>query len=536
MLMRKIIILFLSAAALLGCTREVLDTPTNAYVFSAEALTVAEGEDIPVRLSFSSGGLDVDNAAWGNPWEKAVFHGAVYDSYGRVVENAVFSGPDGILADGTIVNIPRSGRYDLVVGALRKGDYVLKVNMETRYTVDTWASTTMCVTDAEEPHVRPDPGGPVMMEWFSVPDKNAGLDVDDQGNIVLDLRFYNVVTPFRFTSVITPPDATDPTITVKSKDDTILLSEVDGGLTMVLSPLKVGVTSVEAVSGDGGVRRTFGVRVIETYPDAEGFTLPTDDGERDAYDLDVAGRLALDINEYNSGNPFQYTCKPIPSGAVLPGLTADSDDKAVLLASIGGDGLLVLTPQKPGYATVTVSTTGGGIVRTMRVAVISNFSLVIDTVEENPSEEDKKTAIFPCKLTIKSTSDWLPSGLHVEVYGKGTGRVDLTDPADYFIVDSLRNARSAFWSFEEKVPVIYLSGSGSAYNVYTRLMKKVASISVAIHHSDDYPDYYDYVSNFRLYSIRLSFVIRQDYDTNIYRGVVDERYDSPKYRIYQYLN
>ena len=519
-----------------SCTKEIADVATNPYVFSATATTVSEGEDIPLMLTFSDGGYAVDNGAWGDSWKKATFHCEILDSRGRVVETAVVSGPTGVLVEGSRVDIPRSGRLDLVVSSLREGDYTIKINMRTRYTVDTWASTDIRVTEkkGEVPPVVPP--AKVLAEWFTVPDKDNGHDVDTDGNIILDLRYFNVTNPYRFTSVMVPENVSDRRIVIDVRDEDILAGSVTDGTTMVLVPKKVGVTRVEAVSGDGAVKRGFGVRVIETHPGADGFSLPTDNDEKGNYDLDVAGRLALDINEWNSSKPFRYTCRPIPDGSVLPGLKAESDTPDVLGASVEDPATLVLTPKKPGYATVTVSTTDGKVIRTMRVAVISNFKILIDAVESEPSEEDKAVAIFPCRLTLAADSKWIPEMMHVETYGKATGRVDLTDPSDYFKVDSLKNARTAFWSFEEKVNILILGDGPSAYDVYKRLMRKVGAIQVLCHHSDDYPDYYDYVRNFKLYAVTLQFGIRQNFDTNIYRGTVVTKYDSPQYRLYQYLH
>ena len=196
----------------------------------------------------------------------------------------------------------------------------------------------------------------------------------------------------------------------------------------------------------------------------------------------------------------------------------------------------MLTPGKVGYATVTVSTTDGRIVRTLKVAVISKFTVTAAALEQTPSDDDKAAGIFPCMITFKSDSKYMPTTFFVDVYGKATGRIDLTDPADYFTKEELKNARSAFYSFEEKRPVVYLSNGNSAYDVYTNLQKKVSTNGEIIHHSADWPNYHDYAAYYRLQTIVLQITVRESYDTNLYRCTLNKTYDSPENKIYQYLH
>lgn len=521
-------------AAMSGCNGiEVVDEDINAYSLVASVDNVQEGNDIPVHLYFSDAGLQVDNKSWGDKWKNANFYGFVYDSMGREVENTVFSGPSGVLAKGAVFDVDPSGKMDIIIGGLREGSYMLKLNIRTRYAVNTWATASFAVM--ERGGVIPPPSENIPVEDIIVPGKDNGLEIDEIGNIILDLRYFGAANPFRFVATVRPDNATNKQLLGQSDNAGVADIRIEGQTLLVITPKTVGVCKMSVSSADGAVTRTFGVKVINTPPDADGFTLPTDDSERNNYDFDVAGRLALDINEYNDGNPFEYTCRPIPAGAAKPSLVASSSDENILVATIRDGNQLKLTPKSPGYVTVTVSTTNGSIVRTMKVAVYSRIQLIIKAVEEAQSEEDKVTGIFPCKLTVHASSSWLPKVLQMEVYGKATGRIDLTDPVDYFKVDSLKNTRTAYYSFEEKVPLLYLANGNSNYNVYTRLMKKVAAMGAVVHHSADWPNYKDYIIYFRLYQVKLNFSVKEDFDTNLYRISIVEEYNSPEHRLYHYL-
>lgn len=518
-----------------GCAaKEVIDENVNAYSFSAVAESVQEGDDIPVHLYFSDGGLIVDNPSWGDKWKGATFYAEMKDSRGRTVDNAVYSGPGGVIANGSVLDISSTGKMDIVVGALREGTYTLDINMKTRYTVDTWASTTITVRERTEAPVTP-PAGDIYVDDFTVPSSSNGLEIDNIGNIVLDLRIFNADNPFKFRSTVRPDDATNKQLVAASGDPSLAAIRVESQTILVITPVKVGTVAMTVRSADGNAQKSFGVRVIETLPDTEGFTLPSDDSEKGNYDFDVAGRLQLDINEWNDGNPFQYTCKPIPSDAAKPSLVASSDTPEVVTAVIRDGNRLVLVPKKPGYAVITVSTTDGDIVRQMRVAVVSKFNIIVDAVEDAQSDDDKKSGVFPCRLTVKTSSKYTPSRLRVQVYAKATGRVDLTDPADYFKVDSLKNSRTAYYSYQDKIPVLYQSSGNSAYDLYNRVMKKISAMGVVIHHSADWPNYKDYISYFRLYKIDLGVSVIEEFDTNLYQVTLQEKYNSPEHKLYQYL-
>ena len=537
--MKRSITILAAGAVLAACTTEIEDEAVNAYAFTASAETVREGEDISVHLAFTDAGFRGDNASWGDEWSKAEFHPVLKDSYGREVMNAVYSGPGGVLADGSVIDISRSGKIDIVIGSLREGSYTLSVNMRTRYTVDTWASVSFHVR--ERAADSPDPGHKVLVEDFTVPGSGNGLETETVGGkeyIILDLRFFNDSTPFVFTSRVLPENATDRSLKAMSDDPATVSASIRQGTlsTLVLVPHRTGRTDVTMASTDGAVTKSFGVMVIETAPDPDGFTLPTDDGERDAFDFDVAGRLALDINEYNAGNPFMYTCRPVPSNAAAPVLEALSDTPEVVAASVTGGNRLRLVPGRPGYATVTVCTSDGSLVRTMRVAVYSAFTVTAAAKEDEPSDDEKAAGVFPCWITFTSDSEWMPSTLFIDVYGTATGRIDLTDPADYFKDAELKNARSAFTTYEDRRAVVYLSNGNSAYDVCTNLQKKVTLKGTAVHHSDDWPKYYDYTAYYRLQSISLQLTVRESFDTNLYRYTLRRTYDSPANRIYQYLH
>lgn len=532
------IILPLMAVLLAGvsCAKnEVPDENVGAWSFTATVGTAVEGEDIPVTLTFKDAGLRVDNASWGDKWRGAAFHGELYDREGRKVENAIFSGPNGVLGEDSVVNLLDGGQINIVIGALRVGEYYLKVRLRSRYAVDSWASAGFSVDVNDKPGT-PSPGDEdVLVEDFTVPDENCGLEIDPIGDIILDLKYYNAANPFKYLSTVRPANATNRKLIAASGNPSVAAAFVTGETTIVVVPTAVGQVDVTVRSEDGNAERTFGVLVIESEPDASGFTVPTDDGEKDAFDLDVAGRLALDINEYDSDHPFDYTCKSIPSGAVDLSLMAKSDNEDVLVASIRNGNELRLTPIMPGYATVTFSTTDGAIVRTMKVAVYSKFNVTLDAVEGTVSEEDSKKGIFPCKITIKADSKWVPNRMRFNVYTKATGRIDLADPVDYFKVDSLRNVRTAYYSVEDRTYVAYLSNGNSAYDIYSRVMTKVAAMGAVIHHDADWPNYYDYVLYYRLFRIALDISLIEDFDMNLYRVTINREYDSPKYRIYGYL-
>lgn len=529
--MKKLLYLILpTLLAAVACTHEVTDEPLNAYSFRAVAETVEEGNDIPIHLYFSDGGLVVDNPSWGDKWKGATFYAELTDSYGHSVDNAVFCGPEGVLGNGSIIDINPEGKTDIIIASLREGRYQLKINLKTRYTVDTWASTIVDVLPGSTQG-----GDVVYVDDIIVPGKDNGFEIDDVGNVILDLRKYNVANPFRFQVGVRPEDATNKQIHAEPVDASVSGAHVSGETLLVLSPKAVGVTKINLRSDDGHATNSFGLRVIESLPEVEGFTLPTDDSEKDNFDFDVAGRLALDINEWNDGNPFGYTCRPVPATAAKPDLVAESDTPTVLVAAISDGNRLILTPKSPGYATVTVSTTDGTIVRKMKVAVISRFTVTIDAVEEEASDIDKQFGIFPCKLTFKSSSQWTPQRLRTEVFSKVTGRVDLTDPVDYFLVDSLKNSRTAYYSFEEKIPVLYMANGNSAYQLYERVFKKLSAASVMVHHSDDWPRYYDYAAYFRLYKVVINVSVIEEFDTNLYRVTLVKKYDSPEHKLYQYL-
>ena len=542
--MKKLIRLFILPAAVLlgavGCTREVSDVNENVYSFDIKVSEVREGESVPVRLTFSDAGLSVDNASWGNPWAKAYFHGRVETVSGLSVDNAIFYYGDGVIGEGSRLDIGPSRTLDIAIGSLPKGQYKVVINMETRYTVDTWASAYFNVLERGGGPV--EPTGDVFVEDIIIPGEESGIVIDPVGDYVLDIRQFNASYPFRFMASVTPANASDRRISASAEDGSVLDAEVEGELGVVITPKEVGRSAVTLRSLDGNASRTFGVKVIRGEDPATGFTLPTDEGE--GADLDLGGRLALDINDFVvpgskeliPGKVYEYVCRSIPDGSPVLSLKAESDTPSVVIAEIREKNHLVLRPQNVGYATVTVSTLDDTIVRKLKVAVISNITLVMTVEEGSPSDEDKKSGIFPCKIIIDHDSRYVPLQCHLQMYGRAAGRIDLTDRRDYFLREELKNSRSAFTSFDESVKILVVSNASSGYNVYTRLMSKIASRTEWYHHSDDYPNYGDYEARYLLYSVTLTPDLIYDFDTNLYRFTIQKDYDRSGTRIYQYLH
>lgn len=518
-----------SLALIFSCSGQVEDKNENVYSYRIAVDTVEEGEDIPVHLYFSDAGLSTDNKSWGNPWEKAYFHATVKDSFGETVENTLWSSPAGVIGDGSRLDIGESGRLDLVLASLRQGEYTIDMNIETRYTVDTWATASFRVLEDRTGRKG------ILVDGISLPNEKDGMDVDAGGNIILDLAVYNSSRPYKYACRVTPDNATDKRLAASSASTSVVTASIEGETTLVLVPKAVGQTTVLVRSLDGGASETLGVTVVRTSPTTTGFSLPTDKGEKETGSgFDVAGRLALDINDFNEGNPYEYTCRGLPSGT--PRLTATSSDEDIVKAGIRNNNVLILTPKGVGYATVTVSTTDGRTVRTLRVAVISAMTLTIRAEEDAPSDNDRSLGIFPCKLVMTSDSNVYPDGLQIRTYCKGTGRVDLTDPADYFKVDSLKNSRSAVWAFEEESANWFINDGKSAYDIYKRVFQKVADKTVRVHHADDFWNAHDYDAHYRLYDIVLDFQCDETYDANLYRVTINREYDKPGNRIYQYLH
>ena len=211
-----IITTILALTSLWSCQeREVADENIAAYSFTATVETVSEGNDIPVHLAFSDGGLVVDNESWGDKWKSAEFYGKLFDARGREVENAVFSGPGGMITNGSTLDLSKNGRTDIVIGALREGEYTLSVNLRTRYTVDTWATAAFSVLKKSQGGA-PAEDETVLVDDITVPGADNGLEIDDIGNIVLDLKYYNASNPFRFRCTVRPANATNKQLRASS--------------------------------------------------------------------------------------------------------------------------------------------------------------------------------------------------------------------------------------------------------------------------------------------------------------------------------
>ena len=523
-----------------SCTKEVPDENKNVYSFTVSVGRAVEGSDIPVRLSFVDAGLTVDNAAWGNPWEGSLFSGHVYDASGREVTNVLFSGADGVMGDGSPVTIGKARRLDLVMSHLRRGAYMLCVDMETRYTVPTHASVSFNVYDSDEYAKKVE----VPVNDFTVPDGSCGVDIDALGNVVLDLRYFNDSHPFRFISTVRPGNASDKQLEASSEDLSVVEASVEGETAIVLSPKNVGKAQITVRARSGKAVRRFGVTVIRTAPLTEGFTLPTDnEGGDSRAELDLAGRLALDINDFlnqdgsQKRGPYEFICAPVPADAAAPVLTATSGNEDVVVASVVGGNKLRLEPRSVGYATVAVSTVDGIITRALRVAVCSKVDIVMTAEESSPSEEDDRCKVFPCIIRITPSSKYLPSRVKLHMYGKVIGRIDLTDPKDYFLVEELKNSRTAIFEYEKETDILIVGPSTpSGYDVYTNLMKRMAAQAVPFRHSDDYPNYYNGYKYYQLYSVILEPSFSESFDTNLYRLTLVNAYDRQDTRIYQYLH
>ena len=307
------------------------DSAAETFTAVVTADTITEGEVLTVTAA-------VDGPSDGYLMVSEVLELDLSTGATRPTEYVLY---DGGTAAGRIDNVSFKdhGRHDFTADELPAGTYRIEVALE-RGGVRVDAATNVVVLKNQQPD--PDPEEPVLVEWFSVPDKNAGLEVDVQGNIILDLVRYNLETPFRFTSVVTPPDATDRRIGVTSKDGSVLFAGMDGDLTMVLSPLKEGVTSVEAVSGDRGVRRTFGVKVVNSQPGPEppapavtDFTLPDVDAQY--------GRVVVPYGDWQTFTPVVT-----PDGAEAE-FSVSSSDPSVL--SVEADGAAIrYKGVAPGYA------------------------------------------------------------------------------------------------------------------------------------------------------------------------------------------
>lgn len=528
----------ISVAAILGmtlavssCNKEVKDEPENVQLFTLKIDNVREGDDVPVTLTFNKAGLTVDNDGWGDPWKKATFNAVVKDSFGHDIQSAIWSGPDGILTSGSKVDMPENGVLNLVLGGLRKGEYTVSVNLETRYTVDTWASGWVKVDDAVTP-LRV-----VLVDDFSMPGKNDGAVIDDDGNLVLDLKYFNEARPFVYQSVISPIDATYKKLVATSENTAVLSAEVKGSSLLVLIPKTIGFSKLEVESMDGNVKKSINVKVIQTPPDADGYTLPIDDidhGGDPMADFDVAGRLALDINKYPNGRCYEYECHPIPAEAVSLTLMATSDAPEIADVVVVNGHILNIYPKSVGYANIKVSKADGSHARTLRVAVISCGQIVLTAEEGAPSEQDKLSGVFPCRIKFSSTTAYVPPALTMDAYTRAVFRADITDPADHFVNDDLKNSKSAYAQTEESVMVAFIPGV-TVYDIYERLMVKVAGTKYLVHHSADWPNYRDYYLYAKLYKLTLQFSLIKNYDTNLYRFEIYCEYNNPANMIYQYL-
>ena len=512
----------------------------NVWRVYAVSETVTEGEDSPVHLSFTDGGLRTDNKAWGDAWKGATFFGYVLDENRKDVPGVVFVGPDGPMENGAVMDIGGERTIDIVVLGLGKGSYTAVFNIRTRYGVDTWATTSLRVLGADEV-----PVDEILLQGFTVPTDDDLENIDDQGRLSLPLSLYPEGTSYSYLCVLNPANAVDGQLEAESSAPDVVGARIDGKNRLVLSPHSEG-SSVITVRNtpEGTVVRRFTVSVIgggESSVPAEGIVLPVDDGEdtgSEAVTVDAGGRLVIDINTFDDDNPYAYDVKVIPEDADNGALMAVSSDEDILTAEISGRTRLVLTPHRPGTVLVTVSTLDGTVSRSFTVQVIARMVIHVDAVEGTPSNDDRARGIFPCSLVMRSDSKWGPANVMLDVYAKATGRIDLVDPHDSFTSAALQSSRTALHSAEHSTQVFFFLGASGTtkYDVYKWILSPATAASEEVLHSDDYPRNGKRQVLYTLYSAGVTFTVNRNFDPDIYDVVIINDYDDPKYNIYRYLH
>ena len=518
----------LTVLSVLACSKEVKQTFRNVYNIKSSVTSNAE-EDSPVilTLDLEDAGLTPDNASWGDPWAWCQFYSSVTNE-GKQNEDVMFIYEGKALRDGDRIELGNKRKLMMTLTGLRKGDYVIMVNLRTRYGVDTWTSVRASVGDGS-PAVVP----PVHVKVTDIvtPAEDASVTKDVSGRVKL---VTGAAEPFRYTCRILPDDATDRVLTATSDKPAVVEAAIVQDSVLVLSPKSPGVAKITVASSQGEYSESFYVTVEDSVPDPDGFTLPIDEP---AYEKDPSGRLVLDINTYNGGNPFRYHVTMRPYGAKKKELIASSNNPPVLKAAIEGDNDLVLTPVSVGYATVTVKTTDGELVRTMDVAVVSNVVVVLSYSESTPTSDDLDKGIWPCKVSFKANSTYTPAGLMFDVKASIKGGIELTDGADIFLREELKYQRNIYKTLEDDTTILYLSSGNAAYNIKTRLMDKIVQYREEVHHTADWPNYYDWTAYYRMMNIRLNFTVKtSEFDANLYRITFRSDYDDPQYKIYPYLH
>ena len=512
----------------------------NVYRVYATSDTVTEGEDTPVHLSFTDGGLRTDNKAWGDAWKGATFFGKITGPDGEAVEGVTFAGPDGILNDGDSFDVGGERTLDIAVGGLRKGFYEAIFNLRTRYGVDTWATTSIRVLGTDEAPVEE-----ILLKGFSVPTDDDEGNIDGEGRLSLPLPLYPEGTSYSYICALDPVNAVDGQLEASSSAPEVVSVRIEGRNRLVLSPHAEGVAVITVRNlPDGTVVRRFTVAVTggaDVPVPATGIILPVDDGQdtgSEAVTIDAGGRLVIDINTFDEDNPYSYDVTVEPENADYGGLTAQSSDESILTAEISGKNKLVLTPHKPGTVNVTVSTLDGTVSRTFTVQVIARVFLHINAKEGTATPEQKAREVFPCSLTFSSDAKWMPSYIKLDVYAKATGRINLENEShDTFTRQELKNSRIAIHSVDHSASVfVFRNTAGTVYDVYKYVLDPATAAQEEILHSDDYPNNGKRMENYRLYSVGVTFNISRDYDPDVYDVVIVNDYDDPKYNIYRYLH
>ncbi|MDE6485097.1 MAG: Ig-like domain-containing protein [Duncaniella sp.] len=192
----------------------------------------------------------------------------------------------------------------------------------------------------------------------------------------------------------TPADTTDDTVWWESSDPEVASIDDDG----YLSALKLGTTTLTAVSGDGNVTS---LTLTVTPPAAEAVTLNSDEAE--LYD----------------GETFQLQATVLPDNASDKSVKWTSSDEDV--ASVDDTGLV--TALKPGESTVT-ATTVNGLSATCKITVIpvsvSGLTITPDKVDVTEGLTVDLTAVIEPHNATDKTITWTSSNTAVATVDNGT--------------------------------------------------------------------------------------------------------------------
>lgn len=141
-------------------------------------------------------------------------------------------------------------------------------------------------------------------------------------------------------ATVKPSDATNKTVSWKSASSSIASVSSSG----VVTGKKLGTTTITVTTADGGFKKTCKVEVVKKVTGVE---------------LDRAAATIY------LGKTLTLNAEVNPSGASNPAVTFSSSDKSIATVSSSG----VVTPVKPGEATITVTTVDGSFTDTCKVTV-----------------------------------------------------------------------------------------------------------------------------------------------------------------------